>query len=298
MVPHLCGIVDHVTKQSFEVRRCPQCGLGKTLPHPVDLDTYYQAYYGRRHGFTARHCVKRRMSFIRKVCGSGRGRRLIDIGCGDGMQMIGARDDGWQVMGTEVNPEALRQLGLDVISDLTELPNEVMFDCITFWHSLEHLHDPLDTIRIARQHLWDNGVLLIAVPDNDGIQAELFGRYWLHLDVPRHLYHFNGDSMAALLKAAGFRPLRWWNQEFEYDVLGIAQSSLTAVMPTANVFFDALTGRSKVSRKSERLLNVAGGIVLSVLGVPVVLLSSAAKKGGTLVVAARPAQTTTPVVRG
>jgi len=289
LAPHLLGVVDSLTKQSFEIRRCPTCGLAKTLPHPADLGAYYQAYYGGRHSFTARHCMNRRMSLVRKVCGSGHGRRLLDIGCGDGTQMIAARDDGWQAMGTEVNPGPPRRLGLDVISDLAELPSELRFDCITFWHSLEHLRDPLDAVRIARAHLSPNGVLLIAVPDNGGMQAKLFGRHWLHLDVPRHLYHFDYDSMAALLKVAGFSPLRWWNQEFEYDLMGFAQSSLTAVMPTANVFLNAISGRSTVTRKTEKLLNLAGGILLSVLGVPVVLLSTAAKRGGTLVVASRPA---------
>ena len=157
------------------------------------------------------------------------------------------------------------------------------------WHSLEHLRDPLDTVCIARSHLSHNGVILIAVPDNGGMQAKLFGRHWLHLDVPRHLYHFDSDSIAAMLKVAGFIPQRWWNQEFEYDLLGFAQSSLTAVMPTANVFFDALSGRPSDASNVEKFFNLAGGVALSVLGVPVVLLSTAARKGGTLVVAARPA---------
>ena len=203
--------------------------------------------------------------------------------------MIAARNDGWLVMGTEVNPDPPRRRGLDVASDLAELRDDATFDCITFWHSLEHLRDPLDTIRLARSHLSPEGVLLIAVPDNGGTQAKLFGRYWLHLDVPRHLYHFDRDSMAELLKTAAFAPLRWWNQEFEYDLLGFAQSSLNAVMPTANVFFDALSGRPTGSHSAEKLLNLAGGIALSAVGVPVVLLSAAATKGGTLVVAAKPA---------
>lgn len=261
--------------------------LGENASTAQDLADYYSFYYGGRHGFTASHCATRRMSFIRKACGAPHGRRLLDIGCGDGTQMIAALNEGWQVMGTEVNPEPPRQLGLDVISDLAELSDDAAFDCITLWHSLEHMRDPLDTIRIAKTHLSREGVLLIAVPDNGGIQAKLFGRHWMHLDVPRHLHHFDLHSMGTLLTAAGFSPLRWWNQEFEYDLLGFAQSSLAAATPTAYVFFDAVSGRRTVARNTASLVNLAGGIVLAVLGVPLVLLSSIAKKGGTLVVAAK-----------
>ena len=212
---------------------------------------------------------------------------MLDIGCGEGTQMVAAQADGWQVVGTELHPDALRRLGLSVFRDLTELPDQPAFDCITLWHSLEHMRDPLSTIRAARARLSRHGVLLLAVPDNGGLQAKLFGKHWLHLDVPRHLYHFGRPSLTALLKAAGFSPLRWWNQEFEYDLMGFSDSSLSAVSPTAGVWFAMCSGRQAGVSTMSQLLHCVGGAALSVVGVPVVLLSTAARKGGTLVVAAK-----------
>jgi SAM-dependent methyltransferase len=203
--------------------------------------------------------------------------------------MIAARDDGWLVVGTELHPDPPRRRGLEVVSHITELPDDATFDCVTFWHSLEHMPDPLNALQLAAARLKPTGVLIVAVPDNGGVQAKLFGRNWLHLDIPRHLYHFHRTSMTALLQTAGFRPVRWWSQEFEYDLMGLSQSCLTAIMPTPNVFYDAIAKRRSSAAPVESFINLVGGVVLSAIGTPVVWLTSALRKGGTLVVAAKPA---------
>ena len=38
--------------------------------------------------------------------------------------------------------------------------------------------------------------------------SQLFGKYWRHLDIPRHLFHFNKENLTALLEKSGFRVKR------------------------------------------------------------------------------------------
>jgi len=106
---------DPLTDDTFSIHRCVHCGLGHTVPQPTDLNRYYhESYYGKRHGFTSRYCVKRRLRFVAAVVPDGKGRRLLDIGCGDGSFLLAAREVGWDVVGTEREAGPGRDAGLDV----------------------------------------------------------------------------------------------------------------------------------------------------------------------------------------
>ena len=168
------------------------------------------------------------------------------------------------------------------------IPGGVQFDCITLWHSLEHLRDPLEILRSVRKRLSPHGVLLVAVPDFGGIQSRLFGRKWYHLDVPRHLFHYNKTSLAGLLHVTGFRPAWWGHQEFEYDLIGWPQSALNWLLPTPNVFTDFLMGRDPACGAAETFASITGGAILTAFSVPLVAMGSFVNRGATLMVAARP----------
>ena len=289
------AVLDPQTREHFSIAACEACGLGHTLPQPENLQPFYgPAYHGGRHGFTDRYCVRRRLRIVAAAtaaAGDGRaggGRRLLDVGCGEGTFLLGARDLGWKVIGTEMNPAMARAAGLDVRGTIEEVQkaNEAPFDCITLWHSLEHMRDPRLTLRSLAKLLAPGGLLVVAVPDAGGLQARLFGPRWFHLDVPRHLYHFNQRSLKHLLEAAGFAIVRRWHQEFEYDLLGWSQSALNLLMPEPNIFFNSLTGRHTGVGKSQPAASYVLGIMLSALALPATTAGTLSRRGGTLIVAA------------
>jgi hypothetical protein len=74
---------------------------------------------------------------------------------------------------------------------------------VVFWHSLEHLRDPLCALDRATKLLAYGGVLLVAVPNVASWQSRLFGDRWFHLDLPRHLVHLPARTLAAGLEARG-----------------------------------------------------------------------------------------------
>lgn len=277
---------DAITGETFGIKRCKWCGLGITAPRPPNLTPYYETYYGTRHGVTAELRHKRRLSLVAKVTGRTQG-RLLDIGCGDGHFLRIARDAGFHVTGTERNPELAQQQGIEVFRDLSELPQAGIFDCVTLWHSLEHIADPRCLLAQIRVLLRREGKIIIAVPNAGGIQARLFGRYWLHLDVPRHLYHFNFKSLRCLLKAENFITLHTWHLEFEYDVMGWAQSALNAIGMPQNAFLEMMMGRKGKTSIPQQTTMLFAGLLISATSVPLVCLSALAKSGGTLVMAAK-----------
>jgi len=295
---HICGallaqnmpiVTDPITHETFSVSRCVSCGLGHTDPRPDNLSPYYPvAYYGGCHGLTARMCIHRRMrmlslSSLRVRTPDSGPPSILDIGCGDGSFLLEAKAQGWRVAGVERFPDAARAAGLTIATDTDELQGQ-QFDCITLWHSLEHMTEPGKMLKQIKALLKQDGKVIIAIPDSDGWQAKLFGRYWLHLDVPRHLYHFTHVSVSEGFKCADLFVMRTWHQEFEYDLLGWSQSLLNSIFPTPNVFFSWLTKKPIACRRSETFFQILAGLVFTILFVPIVWLSSTCGKGGTFIV--------------
>src|SRR5918911_769301 len=283
------AVLDPQTGEQFSIIECEACGLGHTTPQPVSFPPYYgPTYHGGRHGFTAKYCMRRRLRLLASVAGDvGQGRRLLDVGCGDGTFLLGARDRCWSVAGTELNPARARAAGLDLVHEtIEEARAAAPFDCITLWHSLEHIRDPRATLKSLAGMLAPSGLLVVAVPDAEGLQARLFGPSWFHLDVPRHLYHFGLRSLNVLLDMAGFAPLRRWHQEFEYDLLGWSQSALNLISSTPNLFFNQLTGRPTEAGRAEVAASYSLGIALSALALPATAIGALSRRGGTIIVAA------------
>lgn len=281
------AVPDSITSEIFAVLICAACELGHTWPQPPDLTPYYANYYGGRHGVTSGLCDGRRLRLISSTLPRANGAKLLDVGCGEGTFLLAARRKGWSVAGIEINPTAARSAGLAVFEDLKDVSQCGPFDRITFWHTLEHVRDPLATLQEARKLLSPRGLVFIAVPDAGGWQARALGRHWLHLDAPRHLYHFNSRALGRLLQAAGLDSIQQWHQEFEYDLLGWSQSALNKILPRQNAFFRMLTGRRPVLSTAETVANCVLGPLLTGLAIPLVPLSALFRSGGTLVVAAR-----------
>jgi SAM-dependent methyltransferase len=271
----MANVLVVATDKAYSIVGCDECGLGQTWPAPTSPeDAYGSDYYGFRHSITTRLCDERRLGIVCRLTRAPG--RLLDVGCGEGTFMIAARRAGWVVSGTELNPEPSRAKGLTVCQEPTGGP----YECITLWHSLEHMGDPAAMIRRLRELLAPGGVLIAAVPDAGGLQARIFGPKWLHLDVPRHLFHFNTSSVEALMALSNLQVANTWHGEFEYDLMGWVQSVLNYLPASRNLFLRLLTGRARGASWPKALLHLILGGALTIITLPLAW-------GGTLLVAAR-----------
>jgi len=273
---------DPQTGHNFGIWECVDCGLGQTLPAPIDIGPYYGPHYhGGRHGLTDRMCMARRIGWVKS---GGDPVSLLDFGCGDGgfLEAAGAR--GWKATGVEVKPEHARSRVLQVFEDIDQL--EGAFDVITLWHSLEHVHSPRRTLERLLPRLSDRGRIIVAVPNLDSLQARIFSENWFHLDVPRHLFHFRPRSLERLFTRNGLRVVQRWNLEAEIDLFGWTQSLLNYVIPNANVLFDVLTKRQRVHARSEIIASVALGTVLTAASAPLATFASLSGQGAVMIFAA------------
>ena len=215
-------IEDH---HSYRVVECSGCGLIYVDPlPPTDVleKAYSKDYYTPWLTAQRRRRVsmwKRRLRLLNRLSGS-KG-RLLDVGCGEGLFLEIAREDGWEVVGTEFSAFAAelgKRLGLDVyhgeLMDIAFPPGE--FDAITMWHVLEHTRDPVRVLKEARRILKGDGILIVAVPNLDNIPFQLVyrlvrGRRMALFDPGArelHLYHFRPSTIRRILEGSGFEVIR------------------------------------------------------------------------------------------
>lgn len=137
---------------------------------------------------------------------------ILDIGCGTGLFLNHIRWlTGCFVKGVEPNENARQKanglLGEGVVENsfLDKFNDKGYFDCVTMWHVLEHLPEPLGVLRKISTILNDSGWLIISAPNIDSWNWSIFGRNWLGIDLPRHLQFFSPKTAQALLEKGGFK---------------------------------------------------------------------------------------------
>ena len=144
--------------------------------------------------------------------------RLLDIGCSAGFFLDEARRAGWSVSGLEKSADtaalarALHDVDVTVgtLGQDDSLPS-ASFDVVTLWDVIEHVPEPLATLRRAHNLLSRDGVIAIQTPNIGGLfprMSYLVARrldYWPHPEPPGHLFQFSTRTLDRLLCMAGFR---------------------------------------------------------------------------------------------
>jgi 2-polyprenyl-3-methyl-5-hydroxy-6-metoxy-1,4-benzoquinol methylase len=226
---NLCGAgrfeIIEDSEKPFFVLKCSQCSLIFVDPVPdlASLATHYDKdYYADWLGNQKTIRLKmwrKRLRGIERHAPKG---RLLDVGCATGTFLQLAQEDGWEIRGTESSIYAANfardLLKADIFcGHLMDARYEnSFFDVVTFWHVLEHLHDPLQYLMEVHRILKPTGLLVIAVPNvNDYIMRIAYrivkGRSLKRFskdDREIHLYHFSDETLRKCLQKAGFECLK------------------------------------------------------------------------------------------
>ena len=300
----IASSTDYISGEKFDIVECSRCGLRYVNPQPDASELH--RYYPRTHQRSAPAAYERmdarpRVRFVSGLRAPG---RALDVGCGKGLLLTGLRGLGWTVAGTELSStssEVAANAGLTVYNLPVEAcPFEAgSFDVITLYHSLEHLSDPRRTLTHLRDLLDANGLMVIEVPNIGSWYAHAFKDAWFHLDVPRHLYHFDNSTLRGLLEASGYAVVAEnTHANLRYDAFGAIQGALNRLFPghknLLNNFNTGETGLADLWRGNRGYRALAMLIVSEIalaIGMPLMLLcaklSAPWVPGGTLNVVAR-----------
>ena len=171
------------------------------------------------------------MNFSVMYLPSRRNGHLLDVGCASGQALQFMAELGWQVQGVDFDARAVqiaRKKGLEVRLGSLEaqaFPSD-SFDAITMSHLIEHVHDPLSLLRECRRILKPGGHLVMVTPNSGSWGHQRFGPNWMHLDPPRHLHIFSGQSLHGLIGRAGFQLLSLSTTIRDADGLFIGNQSI------------------------------------------------------------------------
>lgn len=200
-----------VTSERFEYRRCESCGVIWMPQPPENLEDYYPQDYHEllaAEGLAAAAVAEApRLELLARYVDGG---RMVEIGPSQGVFATAARAKGFDVVALEMDAACCEHLervaGVRAINTaepaeaLTRLPPS---RAVAMWHVIEHLRDPWGTLQAIATNLEPGGVLALAAPNPDAIQARLFGSRWVHLDAPRHLTLIPLDALADEAQSAG-----------------------------------------------------------------------------------------------
>lgn len=212
---------------------CESCGLSRLEPLPTaaELEAFYASddyldLYSERPDIDyvagnveAAPFVDERLMRLRESLGGQVG-SILDVGAARGAFLARARSYGWRVEGLELSAKgvaaAREQHGIELRQTTLEKAGFAgeSFDAVHMSHVLEHVADPLATVREIARVLKPGGVMILEVPNEfidlfDSVQAVVQRKERdAYVVVSPHVYFFNPQSLPALVRAAGFDVLR------------------------------------------------------------------------------------------
>lgn len=289
----------------FSLIRCKECDLVRTEPFPTpsQLETYYiQDYYGKAGAKFAKP-----VEWFVKRANQVRARKLLnhlpkhepkctkifDIGCGRANFLRYLAKQGYDAYGCELEGFSFPEYPEKITfwkGSLETLPvEESSFDAVSIWHVLEHVREPKAVIEKIGKILKPGGVLAVAVPNYDSIQAKLFPGHWFHLDLPRHLFHFKEKALCEMLSQAGLKIVGRSTQSWDQNLYGAIQSAMNAFLKVSepNKFYSLLKNSPAPDQTIKRGVGLMGHGLIALCLFPFAVLenlvSVALGKGATLI---------------
>lgn len=232
------GVSSTYDRRSFSVVSCKNCQLFHTNPLPAAnllSHIYANAYAYEFHDLTKfekRFRAKKLLKVVQKH--SIFHNSLLEIGSGSGALLQEAAQDGYNVVGCEIDQQAVAKgnedLGFSAIhcSDahqFLESYKEVP-DVIVMSHVLEHILDPVQTLQLINKICGSQTRLFICVPNVNSLARRLFGRFWGYWQVPVHITHYNYFSIRSILENTGFEVTRVQYDNSDFLTLGSLISNI------------------------------------------------------------------------
>jgi len=205
--------------------RCMSCRTAFVSPVPSDefLANFYNTYHLSDAAGGLYDAVEARMqadfhakiALVRAAAASMgiASPRVLDVGCGKGYFVRACVDAGLDAEGVDLSETgvefARKELGVKATAGLlAHVKSQLgLFDLATFWATIEHLPDPIGTIRDIGTVLKPRGRLLLDTGIGDDELDRLLPGHVQWYDAPQHLFVFSDSGMRETLRRAGFNAL-------------------------------------------------------------------------------------------
>jgi SAM-dependent methyltransferase len=257
------------TNEQFFLNHCPSCGLWFQDEEGLAerLDGFYPPGYWWNGGGSLSSLEQRyresmvrwdQLRFVRSGFGEARGKRLLDIGCGNATFVKQALAAGFDAFGLETSAEARavaeNEVPGRIFSDGVEglIAAGERFDVLTLFHSLEHMLEPFRFLRRLQRLIEKPGMIFVQVPNSRSLQARLFGSRWYGFDCPRHVYNFSSFALMHVMGKAGYRI----HEVRHFSLRDNAASLVSSLFPGLDPMSQRVKNLRKIGKSSSPGLNV------------------------------------------
>ncbi len=193
--------------KNLQLCQCPCCGLVQFTGEPV---AYYRDVI-RSGGYSSTMTELRREQYRHfiGICGL-EGKKIVEIGCGQGEFLKVLAEFPVQAFGIEHNPqlaESARNAGLNVRQAFADTADTLLehapFDAFLSFNFLEHQPDPNGMLRCIHRNLAEEAYGLVTVPSWE-YMLENDGYYELLRD---HIAYYSEETLRFLFNRNGFTVL-------------------------------------------------------------------------------------------
>jgi 2-polyprenyl-3-methyl-5-hydroxy-6-metoxy-1,4-benzoquinol methylase len=221
-----CGSTDRaleLEKDHMEIVRCRACDLVYVSP-TFDEEHYQRVYASKEyqdivrdlgissHEYRVQRFGQERVGLMAAhLRATGAPPRYLDIGCSTGFVVEAAQQRGWDARGIDLNPSAIeygrsRGLHLDAVSleDAALTPGS--FDAVSLFDVIEHLFDPMRTLKACVRLLAPGGILFVYVPNYDSASRLLMGKHAHFIWPTHHLNYYTPRTLSDLMRRLELTP--------------------------------------------------------------------------------------------
>ncbi len=257
-----------LTAEPFDLIKCTHCGLIFTDPFPDEnkLSDYYKSenYFshphkrmnlmGKMYDWVKRQNIRSKYKLIHQFKSKG---RLLDIGCGSGDFIHYGKYIGWDVSGVEPDEPARKFAAEKTQKPIlppgqTDIWKADTFDVITLWHVLEHVYDLDKQLREISRLAKQDALIVVALPNHRSHDAKRYGEYWAAWDLPRHLYHFDQDSIRFLFEKHGYSLVQTFPMKWDaYYVALLSEKYKFKKQNYVRAFWEAFLSNRKAGRSKQ-----------------------------------------------
>jgi SAM-dependent methyltransferase len=209
------------SRRDFELAHCPSCHYSFVVDPRTDFGALYDEQYYRGNGADPEVDYEREMcdprtvrayewravlKIVQHLRGPLHGVRWLDFGCGLGGLVRYGREHDIEIYGFDEGyaAERMRQEGISALSP-RELDDAAgSFDVITAIEVVEHLIEPVSSLRQIAACLRSGGLLFLTTGNAQPFRGRLTKWAYVHPDV--HVGFFEPRTLEIAFRSAGLEP--------------------------------------------------------------------------------------------
>jgi len=257
-----------------------------------DEDLY--AYYARYHGLKKEDVYdpltrKRYLALLDLFSAHGRGRVVLDVGCGKGDFVDAALNAGWDVEGIELSQPAvdiaqrfcLPVSNLDFFSMKIENASR---DLVTMFEVIEHVPNPGEFFSRAEEIVKPGGLVYLTTPNFNSLDRRVLGAGWdaIHRE---HLTYFTPKTLInAVRKRTNLDVVHLETRNVSTQLILAIRSSLRSDRPAVIGECSVSNPNSTGARPNIIRNNIESSIILSSLKRMANMILNVTSLGSTIVI--------------